>query len=577
MNFSIRTSYLIALVSTALSADALQVAPGSPCAHKCLGSPSDNNWSASDSNTNSSEITCFDDQFSSTKVGLKYKQCQECLQTSTRGNWGETDAKWFVYNARFALDVCLFHTPKASDDKAVSSCSTDQACESLKKGLTYDDLPDTQNTTWNYCFDDNGAFMGSERAKCMQCLRDSQNQTYLANFITALEAGCRQTPEKGTAIGLSGTIFTNRAVQITDPNDTPHPDNDKSHGLATGAIIGIAVAVIILILIAVGLLLYYCARERESINWEQDYYDADTPPNDSIFAARYDMTQARLRAEQQQQQAEAAAKFQYLRYHENSLSLEKPRTFNTSGDYYDHMERCQPTQGQDQPRGRSAYRMDDLSPTAHKRSSTATLPSHHAVKRDPSSSGTVTESRSGSAVVTTRRRLSPPASVHQPVRSNTPDSFAVQAYLDAAAESARMAAVAAATANPASISSMPANSPRSSKRRSMLSIFSLRSGGSNMSKKSKMSFARSSSQQHPPSGYIFQPPLTSDKAFHGDKGISRPILAREEPRFLQAGIAGRPNSVAPSKAPPRPPSPADKYAEYGEVPLRSGKEDLYGM
>ncbi|KAM3492096.1 hypothetical protein MY3957_004587 [Beauveria namnaoensis] len=578
MIFSIRASYLIALVSTALSAHALQVAPGSPCAHKCLSSPSDNNWSASDSNTNSSEIACFDDQFSSTKVGLKYKQCQECLQTSTRGNWGETDAKWFVYNARFALDVCLFHTPKESDDKAVSSCSTNQACESLKESLTYDNLADTQNTTWNYCFDGKGAFMGgSERAKCMQCLRDSQNQTYLANFITALEAGCRQQPEKGIAIGLSGTVFTDHAVQITDPNNTPHPDSDKSPGLSTGAIIGIAVAVIILILIAVGLLLYYCARERESGNWEQDYYDGDTPPNDSIFAARYDMTQARLRAEQQQQQAEAAAKFQYLRYHENILAPEKPRTFNTSGDYYDHMERCLPAQGQEQPRGRSAYRMDDLSPTAPKRSSTATLPSHHAVKRDPSSSGTITESRSGSDVVATRRRPSPPASVHKPVRSNTPDSFAVQVYLDAAAESARMAAVAAATAKPPSISSVPANSPRSSKRRSILSMFSLHSGSSNISKKSKISSANCSSQQHPPPRYIFQPPLTSDKAFHGDKGISRPILAREEPRFLEAGIAGRPNNVAPSRAPPRPPSPADKYAEYGEVPLRSGKEDLYGM
>ncbi|KAJ6789682.1 hypothetical protein PWT90_00546 [Aphanocladium album] len=567
---SLWASYLIALVSTALSADALQVAPGSPCAHKCLGSPADNNWSASDSNTNSSEIACFDDQFSSTKVGLKYKQCQECLQTSTRGNWGETDAKWFIYNSRFALDVCLFDTPKQSDDAAVSSCSTNQACKSLKTALTYDSLAPTQNTTWDYCFDDDGSFMGAERSKCIECLRENHNQTFLANFITALEAGCRQTPEKGTAIGLSGTVFATQAVQITDPDNTSNPDDDKSEpGLSTGAIIGIAVAVIAILLIAVGLLILHCSRKKAHGDWEEDYYTGAGPPPAALLAARYDMAQAKLRADQQHQQQQhqqPAASYQYLRHNESNPPLEKTSAYTTSGEYYDQMERRRSAMHQELPRGRSTYRMDDMPPASHP--STLTLPSHHALKRDQSTGATCTESRSGSAAGITRRKLSPPASVHKRVRTNTPDSFAVQAYLDAAAESARLAAVAANAPSP-TVSSLTASSPRSSKRRSMLSMFSLRSGGS----ASKKSVATTDEPAYS-HNYILQPPLTNDKAFHGDKNISRPILAREEPRFLESAIAGRPNLASRV---PRPPTPPEKYTEYREVPLKSGKSDLYGF
>lgn len=86
----------LCLLLCPLAVTALQVAPGSPCARACLGSPADNNWSASASNTNSSEITCSDAAYSSTTVGIKFKKCLECLRTSSRGNMDETDAKWFV-------------------------------------------------------------------------------------------------------------------------------------------------------------------------------------------------------------------------------------------------------------------------------------------------------------------------------------------------------------------------------------------------------------------------------------------------------------------------------------------------
>lgn len=86
-----------------------------------------------------------------------------------------------IDNLRYALDVCLFDSPKAVNSGPVSPCASNKSCKNLKDSLTGDDLAPTQNGTWDYCFADNGAFMGSDRATCMQCLRDTQDQTYMAN------------------------------------------------------------------------------------------------------------------------------------------------------------------------------------------------------------------------------------------------------------------------------------------------------------------------------------------------------------------------------------------------------------
>lgn len=77
-------------------AHTLEVSPGSPCSAQCLNSIYGNPWSASDSYTNTSDITCSDAAYSNTQTGIHFKTCLDCLRTSTRGNLGETDAKWFI-------------------------------------------------------------------------------------------------------------------------------------------------------------------------------------------------------------------------------------------------------------------------------------------------------------------------------------------------------------------------------------------------------------------------------------------------------------------------------------------------
>lgn len=56
----------------------------------------------------------------------------------------------------------------------------------LKSPLTSDDLEPTQKSTWDYCSANDGTFMGSDRDTCMQCFRDSKDQTYMANCTYTL-------------------------------------------------------------------------------------------------------------------------------------------------------------------------------------------------------------------------------------------------------------------------------------------------------------------------------------------------------------------------------------------------------
>ncbi|KAM3507617.1 hypothetical protein MY11210_007067 [Beauveria gryllotalpidicola] len=554
--------WALSLLAAATVVFGLQVAPGSPCAHNCLESGSDNNWSADASSTNSSEVTCSDAAYSGSKVGIKYKQCVDCLRTSSRGNWGETDAKWFVYNLRYTLDVCLYDLPQADPAVATSPCASNEGCKNLKAALTGDDLAPTQNMTWNYCFRDDGAFMSSNRATCMQCLRETQDQTYMANFLTALEAGCRQTPEKGTAIGLSGTVFSNEPVNITDPDKPPAEGHDS---LSTGAIIGIAIGVIIAILVAIALILVYCHKQRVDNNWEGYYYDAyapGPPPPQCHPQSRAGtiLRNVHYLPTQPKPMAETARAMQ-ARESSNTANYteEKPKDLMSSGEYYDSMER----ELRYDNNNNSSYAMKEMSPVdAH---STGTLHSNssvcdgHSISRGRSRTRVRDVSPPSDDPSVTHGEPSPPASVHKYVRSNTPDSFAVQVYLDAAAESARMAAAAAAAAPAPSSTSLSG----STKRRSMLSLLSL-------PKRDK-----ESQPLHP--RYILQPPLTNDKAFHGDKNISRPILAKEEPRFFDGHTMSSAVSVAP-KMPgsPTPPGQNNRYMAYTEVPLKNSAKDLWG-
>ncbi|OAA72493.1 hypothetical protein ISF_01566 [Cordyceps fumosorosea ARSEF 2679] len=263
------------LVFSPSAVDALQVTPGSKCAKACLNSGSDNPWKKSDSNTNITDVTCADSSYLNTEIGQHYQRCLTCLQRSNRAWDGESDLKWFVYNLRYTLDACLFSIPSQPKYEGNISCATNSGCRGLKPSLSNDKLEPDPSLAWDYCAADDGNFMGDNISVCRDCLRNSNEQAYMANFITALEAGCRQTPNDGDVLGLSATVFSKSTVDIIDPQRVTNPD-EPSGKLPAPAIAGIVVGVVLVCMIAVCLLVAHCRRERRYGSWS-DPYDSDEP------------------------------------------------------------------------------------------------------------------------------------------------------------------------------------------------------------------------------------------------------------------------------------------------------------
>lgn len=75
---------------------ALEVTPGSDCAAYCLDDSEGDSFDADESNTNTTDIVCEDIDFTTKSRGIKFKNCQECLQKSSHVNGTETDMHWFL-------------------------------------------------------------------------------------------------------------------------------------------------------------------------------------------------------------------------------------------------------------------------------------------------------------------------------------------------------------------------------------------------------------------------------------------------------------------------------------------------
>lgn len=153
------------------------------------------------------------------------------------------------------------------------------------------------------------------------------------------------------------------------------------------------------------------------------------------------------------------------------------------------------------------------------------------------------------------RGVAPPdLALQRPGRTNTPDSFAEQAYLAAAEDSARLATAKKNSPTTSHHPSNPSPSPTSSRRASSLL--------------SKMGLSpKFGRHQHDRPGLVANSP-------HSDPQISGPMMvAGNEARFQDKTLAGP--SVYAQHAPPRPPS--DYENQYIEVPIKTSENHLYGM
>jgi hypothetical protein len=371
--------------------DALQVTAGSSCAALCLEDPEADALDPSSSSTNPGEVACNDDDYESTSTGIKYKNCIDCLQKSNATQGTEEDSSWLLYNLRYSVDVCMYGFQNES--KRISSpCDIEYACQPLRGALEAGRL-DPSRDQYEYCSVDGGIFSTSRVDSCIQCFSTSTEQVYIANFITALKAGCEQRPAAGDLFGLSGTLFSKTLVNITEPpvNGTILP-GESSTAMSQGTIVGIAVGAGLLFLGGTALFWVYHKKQKklyaEPFRSEYDPRSGNksiTPPLGGGFSTPDSKSMSLL----------------------SDYELRAQVSYANNSDVYDQLEK-------ESMARRPHYTLDPNNPLSGQ---FGALPAHPAyVPR--------THSRQTSLGESPERP--------KPVKTNKPDSYALQTYLNAA-------------------------------------------------------------------------------------------------------------------------------------------------
>lgn len=387
-------SYISFISVFLASVVAIQVSPNSTCAAFCLDHADGDPLDPAASTTNNTDIACHDAEYMTSSKGIKFKNCVDCLQSSQDSNDSESDIGWFIYNIRYAVDVCLYGFPEPVSNIS-SPCDINYACAPLKTALETGGLDDSAvNATYDYCSADNGKFNGSSVDSCVQCLQSSTDQVYVSNFLIALDAGCQQKPQAGHLLGLSGSLFVSEAVNITAPPSNETDEGvDDSQTMTTGAIVGIAAGTSLLFLGGSALFVAYYRKQKALEKEFNPDFHAQSGNRSVTPSSKGGFTAGDMRQTSQLADYELRAQYQYC-----------------NGNYYDKIEeelRSRPSNGS----------LGLNKPGAGHQSAIPTHPAYlpRAMSRNSNR---------------TNRAPSPPRHIN--AKPNKPDSYALQAYLAAA-------------------------------------------------------------------------------------------------------------------------------------------------
>ncbi|KAK1983465.1 hypothetical protein LZ30DRAFT_780567 [Colletotrichum cereale] len=541
---------LLAVFSLIATVSSLEVTSGSDCAALCLDGHNGTTIDTATSGTKSSDIVCANDQYHSTGTGIKFKNCISCLQKSQATKGPESDAAWFMYNVRYAVDVCLFNFPDAISN-INSPCIINSACLPLKNALTSGLTAAEAGAAYDYCTADNDKFSSSSWWSCVRCLQSSDDQSYLSNFLIALKAGCQRKPTDGSLIGLTSQLFSEAAVNITDTatNTTMPGDGGASATTMTlGTIVGIAVGGGLVFVGAICLFIIYCRKQRKQRR-QDEAGSLPQPPRSHTSSIT------------------ATSKSPYIPIgdHKKSSSIrsynyelqEKQNVIHSNADYYDRLE-------QDVQSGREIahYNFDPHSGHHGPGSALPTHPAYipRAMSRQSHRSNTPT----------------PP----NPRKTNTPDSYALQTYLnavDSPAVSAIRPPPQAASRTPS-----PARSQRSyTDNPAQPKLVNIpppppgrpsRAGSARIPSLALPSVPRIRvpKQYSPPQIVVKGATPVADRGEPGEMQISQPLTYHGE-RFQDRQLAGRPviSYVVPVRD-------IDPHDYESDMPIRSGKSTLYG-
>ncbi|KAK6858520.1 hypothetical protein PG995_006219 [Apiospora arundinis] len=384
---------------------ALEVSPGSTCAALCLNNPESDPQNPASSWTSPSDITCSDDEYSTTSAGIKFKNCLECLRDSREAKNNESDVSWFLYNLRYSVNVCLYGFPNVT--KSISSpCDINYACQPLKTSLRAGNLVPDNGTQLDYCDADGGKFMGPKLGSCLQCLQA---------IIIALKAGCAQRPKSGALLGLGGSLFASTPISITTPpvNETDLKNDPSPTGMTTGAVVGIAVGAALLFL-GGSLLFYVYYRKQKKLYGDDQSSECDNLPRGGVSVGR----QTPMMMGGGGGPGSGYSAFDLKRYSASNYELRthsQQTGYAKNAEYYDEIEKEMQA-----ARYQPNYNFDPNHPM---RGPNGALPTHPAyVPRALSRAGTSRDSTPEPPRMTTQQAQ------HQ----QQPDAYAANPYLNAA-------------------------------------------------------------------------------------------------------------------------------------------------
>ncbi|PNY23867.1 Uncharacterized protein TCAP_06189 [Tolypocladium capitatum] len=242
---------LVLVVGLPLSAvQAVLVAPGSPCSTNC-GNVLDS--------TSPDDVVCPQTGYSAA-VGQLFQGCVQCEMQSAYHANNDSDVQSMLYNLRYAVSYCLFGVPD-NENVVNTPCITSKACGPFRGGIEYQNLS-SKYRSYEYC-DQWPVADGVDFKGCTDCLQAAGN-FYLANFVTALEAGCKQKPAPGILVGLAGNVFSSNQVTIAAPTPTAsvNPGWFDQGPLNLGAKVGIAVGGFVLVLVMLGFGIVWNGKRR---------------------------------------------------------------------------------------------------------------------------------------------------------------------------------------------------------------------------------------------------------------------------------------------------------------------------
>lgn len=311
---------------------------------------------------------------------------------------------------------------------------------------------------------------------------------------------------------------------MTDPN-AHSKDSDSSGSLPPSAIAGIAIGVVLVFLLALALLVIHFRREQTRDAWDHaQYYPSHLGPPGSYSYRGTGGTMSQA----------------HRRYYGHAFSEKPTPAAGSSGEYYDRMEAGF-------SRGRKINSNGSEKSESHGSSTTMHLHEGQLGRRGVSrSDGHPTPARTPSPRV-------PAAKIR---RSNTPDSFAIQQYLQAAEDSAKLVRQPLPRSEPVAESSKSRSSLASKLPSLAMPSFSKFRPKKTNKPRISLPISTSVAAQQEYEMQISGPVNRQDTRFHDHPIGERVIYATE-----------------------RPPSPRPQevyYDGYVEVPLRSGKSTLYG-